>query len=290
VIDHDRLIAKPGRPVDLAAFDPAFTGDYRAKEDAARKLRDDIERLVKLQDVFYAQRRYALLIVFQGMDSAGKDSAVKHVMSGGNPQGVDIHAFKPPSEEELDHDFLWRCGKALPARGRIGIFNRSYYEEVLVVRVHPELLERERVPKRPRPEDLWRERCEDINRFERHLMREGTIVLKFFLNLSKEEQRRRFLRRLDDSEKNWKFSPSDARERKFWSVYIAAYEAAIELTSTEWAPWYVIPADHKWFSRVAVADVIVERLRSLRLEYPRIDPAERGLFAAEREELEREGK
>jgi PPK2 family polyphosphate:nucleotide phosphotransferase len=289
-MDHDRLIAKPGRPVDLAAFDPAFTGDYRAKEDAARKLRDDIERLAKLQDVFYAQRRYALLIVFQGMDSAGKDGAVKHVMSGVNPQGVDIHAFKTPSDEELDHDFLWRCSTALPARGRIGIFNRSYYEEVLAVRVHPEMLERERIPKRPKPEDLWRERFDDINRFERHLIRDGTLVLKFFLNLSKEEQRRRFLRRLDDPEKNWKFSAADARERKFWTAYSAAYEAAIEQTSTEWAPWYVIPADHKWFSRVAVADVIVEKLRSLRLEYPPTDPAERGLFAAEREELEREGE
>jgi PPK2 family polyphosphate:nucleotide phosphotransferase len=225
----------------------------------------DIAQLTKLQDVFAAAASHALLIVLQGMDSSGKDSTIKHVMSGLNPQGIDVHSFKPPSREEYAHDFLWRAQRVLPERGRIGIFNRSYYEEVVVVRVHEELLALEATE----PGDgLWHERFEDINAFERHLVRNETTILKFFLHISKDEQRKRLLERLDDPEKNWKFSFSDARERNFWDSYQCAYERMLTATSTPWAPWYVVPADHKWFVRAAIADAIVSTLDGLRLRYP----------------------
>jgi PPK2 family polyphosphate:nucleotide phosphotransferase len=279
----DEFLVRPGRDVSLATFDPAYTGEFKSKPDARETLQRDIKRLAKLQDVFAAARSHALLIVLQGMDSSGKDGAIKHVMSGANPQGVDVHSFKQPTEEELLHDFLWRCERVLPERGRIGVFNRSYYEETLVVRVHPELLAREvAVPK----EHVWPDRFEDINAFERHLVRSGTVVLKFFLHISKDEQRKRLLKRLDDADKIWKFSVSDVRERQFWDHYICAYEQMLEHTSTSWAPWYVIPADHKWFSHAAIADAVVTALDSLGLHYPRIE----GDAASELEQLRHELK
>jgi PPK2 family polyphosphate:nucleotide phosphotransferase len=277
----DEFVVRPGRNVALAKFDPAYTGEFEHKADAHEKLRHDIKRLAKLQDVFAAARSHALLIVLQGMDTSGKDGAIKHVMSGVNPQGVDVFSFKEPTEEELLHDFLWRCERVLPERGRIGVFNRSYYEETVVVRVHPELLAREAVEP---AEHLWRERFEDINTFERHLARNGTVVLKFFLHISKGEQRRRLLKRLDDPDKVWKFSVSDVHERQYWDQYAGAYEQMLEHTSTSWAPWYVIPADHKWFSHAAIADAIVNKLDSLGLHYPRIE----GDAATELQRLRRE--
>jgi PPK2 family polyphosphate:nucleotide phosphotransferase len=264
-IDHADLLAQPGRQVQLAQFDPGLTCGFKAKDDAGAKLRADIEKLSALQDILYAQGQYALLIIFQGMDAAGKDGAIKHVMSGVNPQGVDVHSFKTPSAEELAHDYLWRCTKALPERGRIAIFNRSYYEELGVVRVHSSLLGNERLPSSTIASDVWRDRFDDIAAFENHLTRSGTVILKFFLNLSKDEQRKRLLERIDRPEKNWKISAADIRERAFWDGYQHAYESMLTHTSIASAPWYIIPADHKWFTRVAVADILVARLKALDL-------------------------
>jgi PPK2 family polyphosphate:nucleotide phosphotransferase len=234
-----------------------------------------------LQDVLYAQDRWAILLIFQAMDAAGKDGAIKHVMSGINPQGCQVTSFKSPSSEELDHDYLWRCIKALPERGRIGIFNRSYYEETLVVRVHPEFLAGQKLPKQCVSKEIWKERFEDIGNFERYLTRNGTVVRKFFLHVSKDEQKKRFLERLDNPDKNWKFSANDATERGFWDKYMEAYEETIRETATEDAPWYVVPADHKWFTRVIVAAAIIEALASLELHYPEVSPAKKQeLFAA----------
>jgi PPK2 family polyphosphate:nucleotide phosphotransferase len=281
----DEFLVRPGRKVALAKCDPASTGEFEHKADAHEKLQCDLERLAKLQDVFAAARSCALLIVLQGMDTSGKDGAIKHVMSGMNPQGVDVYSFKEPTEEELLHDFLWRCERVLPERGRIGVFNRSYYEEAVVVRVHPELLAREgAVPK----DAVWPERFEDINTFERHLVRSGTLVLKFFLHISKDEQRKRLLERLDDPEKIWKFSVSDVHERQYWDQYVYAYEQMLEHTSTACAPWYVIPADHKWFSRAAIADAVVTKLDSLGLRYPRIEGEAAAGLKRLRRELEAE--
>jgi PPK2 family polyphosphate:nucleotide phosphotransferase len=245
----------------------------------------DIARLAELQDVFYAARRHALLIVLQGMDSAGKDGAIKHVMSGINPQGVDVVSFKTPSDEELGHDFLWRCEKVLPARGRIGIFNRSYYEEVVVVRVHRDLLAREGLPD-AHGGRIWAERFEDINAFERHLTRNGTIVLKFFLHISKDEQRRRLLERLEVPSKHWKFSDRDIGEREYWDAYRSAYDEMLGETSTAHAPWHVIPADRKWFVRTAIADIIVATLEDLDLRYPEPDAERKAFLAAMRARLD----
>jgi PPK2 family polyphosphate:nucleotide phosphotransferase len=225
----------------------------------------------ELQDRLYAQDRWAVLLIFQAMDAAGKDSTIEHVMSGVNPQGTQVFSFKAPSSEELDHDFLWRTSRCLPERGRIGIFNRSYYEEVLVVRVHPGILAAQKLPAELVGEDIWEQRFEDINGIERYLSRNGIRILKFFLNVSRQEQRRRFLARLDDPEKNWKFSVADAKERDHWDDYMKAYEEMICATSTDHAPWHVIPADHKWFMRMAVADIIVDALEELKLEYPVVD-------------------
>ncbi|HMD02091.1 MAG TPA: PPK2 family polyphosphate kinase [Candidatus Baltobacteraceae bacterium] len=280
---NGEFVVHPGRPVKLAELDPGFTADFKSKADADERLQNDIARLVELQDVFAAARSHALLIIFQGMDSAGKDGVIKHVMSGVNPQGVDVHSFKAPTQEELNHDFLWRCEKVLPERGRIGIFNRSYYEEVVVVRVHRELLALEAAESAG---DLWSERFEDINTFERHLVRSGTLVLKFFLHLSKDEQRKRLLKRLEDKDKNWKFSPDDVTERHYWDRYAAAYEQMLDGTTTEWAPWYAIPADRKWFARGAVAGLIVEKLDALGLHYPRLEGKAAELLAQVRSELE----
>jgi PPK2 family polyphosphate:nucleotide phosphotransferase len=284
-IDHADLLAKPGRTIHLAAFDPAFTCDFRSKSDAQAKLHADIERLSALQDMFYAQGRHALLIIFQGMDAAGKDGSIKHVMSGVNPQGVHVYSFRTPSPEELAHDYLWRSTKVLPERGRIAIFNRSYYEELGVVRVHASLLESEQLPPAATDSHLWRDRYNDIAAFEEHLSRNGTLILKFFLNLSKGEQRKRLLERIDTPDKNWKISVTDVRERTFWDSYQHAYEKMLTHTSTEIAPWYIIPADHKWFTRAAVADVVVARLESLELTYPQVGDEQRALLLAEREQL-----
>jgi PPK2 family polyphosphate:nucleotide phosphotransferase len=284
-IDHTDLLAKPGREIHLTDFDPAFTSKFQDKGAAKEKLQADIQRLAALQDVFYAQGGYALLIVFQGMDAAGKDGAIKHVMSGINPQGVEVNSFKAPSTEELAHDYLWRCAKVLPERGRIGIFNRSYYEELAIVRVHASLLENEQIPTRDDTSNIWRNRYEDVVAFERHLVRNGTLVLKFFLHLSKGEQRERLLERIDTPEKNWKLSASDVRERTFWERYQRVYEELLTHTSHESAPWYVIPADHKWFSRAAVADVICSQLEALHLTYPHASAEQQAAFAIERKQL-----
>ena len=263
----DDLLVRPGHKLRLAGLDPRATLGFERKSGAREALAGDIVRLTELQTVFAAASSHALLIVLQGMDSAGKDGAIKHVMSGVNPQGVDVFSFKTPTGEEEGHDFLWRCERVLPERGRIAIFNRSYYEEVVVVRVHQEMLARESV----KPEkNLWAERFEDINAFERHLTRNGTVVLKFFLHLSKDEQRKRLLARLDDQNKNWKFSANDVHERRYWDRYQSVYEEALEATSTDWAPWYVIPADRKWFVRTAIANIMVAKLDALGLKYPRM--------------------
>jgi PPK2 family polyphosphate:nucleotide phosphotransferase len=281
----DALRVAPGQTVRLADCDPRATGSIKKKSGARDLLAGDLTRLSELQDVFAAARSHALLIVLQGMDSAGKDSAVKHVMSGVNPQGVDVYGFKTPSDEEVAHDFLWRCSRVLPERGRIGIFNRSYYEEVIVLRVHEELLAREAVTPGPH---LWAERFEDINAFERHLARNGTLVLKFFLHLSKDEQRKRLLKRLDDPKKNWKFSENDVHERRYWGGYQRAYEEMLSATSTETAPWYVVPADRKWFVRAAIANVVVAKLDALGLEYPRVQGETAATFDRFRQQLEAE--
>jgi PPK2 family polyphosphate:nucleotide phosphotransferase len=286
-IDHARFLVEPGSSVQLAGVDTGSTSGFKSKDDAQAVLRADISRLSALQDVFYADGRYALLIVFQGMDAAGKDGAIKHVMSGVNPQGVDVFSFKAPSTTELAHDYLWRCSKALPERGRIGIFNRSYYEELTVVRIHERLLESERLPRQSVRAHIWQERFEDIVAFERHLHRNGTLILKFFLHISKGEQRKRLLERIDTPEKNWKISPADIRERAFWDDYQTAYGEMLTHTSTGFAPWYVIPADHKWFVRAAVANTLVTRLEALDLAYPRLTGEQRAELLVERKTLQR---
>jgi PPK2 family polyphosphate:nucleotide phosphotransferase len=242
--------------------------------EAEEALAEGVKLLSKLQDTLYAQDRWAILIIFQAMDAAGKDSAIKHVMSGVNPQGCEVSSFKAPSAEELDHDFLWRCAKRLPERGRIGIFNRSYYEETLVVRVHENFLAAQKLPTKIKPKDLWQQRFDDICNFERYLTRNGVVILKFFLHVSKQEQQKRFLARIDDPAKNWKFSINDVHEREHWDEYMRAYEETIKHTATKYAPWYVVPADHKWFTRLVVAAAIVETLNALDLEYPSLSKEE----------------
>jgi PPK2 family polyphosphate:nucleotide phosphotransferase len=269
-MNHDAMLVPPGGAIRLKDYDPAFTGEFSSKGEAREKLQKDIAELACLQDVLYAQNVYAVLLIFQAMDAAGKDSTVKHVMSGVNPQGCQVYSFKAPSDEELDHDYLWRCMKSLPERGRIGIFNRSYYEEVLIARVHASILDGQRLPKEARGPDVWKNRYREINNTEEYLVRNGIIVLKFFLNVSKQIQKERFLERIMTPEKNWKFSLVDAKERAYWDDYMNAYEAMLNHTSTKAAPWYVVPADHKWFTRAAVADIIVKRLRALDLRYPEV--------------------
>jgi PPK2 family polyphosphate:nucleotide phosphotransferase len=296
--ERARRFVKPyrisdGRGFRLKDVDPGDTGRLESEdaEMAKEALQEGIELLAEYQDKLYAQDRWALLLVFQAMDAAGKDGTIKHVMSGVNPQGVQVYSFKAPSEEDLDHDYLWRCMRALPERGRIGIFNRSYYEEVLVARVHPEILARQKLPPSLVGKDLWEDRYEDIRGFERYLSRNGVVVRKFFLHVSKGEQKRRFLARLDEPEKNWKFSANDVAERRFWKDYQGAYEDAIRATASKHAPWYVIPADHKWFTRLAVAAAIVDTLAQLDLHYPVVDAAKRkALQAARRELLRSDGR
>ena len=286
-IDHANLLVKPGCNVNLADFDTSSTHGFRHKDDASDKLSSDIKRLSELQEIFYASRRHALLIVLQGTDSAGKDGAIKHVMTGVNPQGVDVHSFKVPSTTELAHDYLWRTTKVLPERGRIAIFNRSYYAEVVVVRIHGSVLENEQLPPGSDANPaIWRDRYEDINAFERHMSRNGTLILKFFLHLSKDEQRKRLLDRVDNPDKQWKLSAGDIHERKFWDSYQRAYAQSLSSTSTQWAPWYIIPADHKWFARVAIAGVIVAELEALNLKYPVVSDEQRANLSAIRKELE----
>jgi PPK2 family polyphosphate:nucleotide phosphotransferase len=278
-----------GKGFRLKDFDPGDTlGLQMDKGEAAELLQRGTAWLAEEQDMLYAQDRWSLLLVFQAMDAAGKDGTIKHVMSGVNPQGCQVSSFKQPSSEELDHDFMWRYVRNLPERGRIGIFNRSYYEEVLVVRVHPEILNRQRLPPRLVGKEIWDERLADIARFEDYATRQGTKILKFFLNVSRKEQKKRFMARLDEPEKNWKFSPSDVRERTFWDDYMHAFEEAIAATASKHAPWYVVPADNKWFTRLFVAAAIVEAVAGLDLAYPKIDAAKKKELAAARVALDRE--
>jgi len=272
---EDRFRVRPDKKFRLEDHDPGFTGRFESKEDGKRHLEKGLEKLCDLQEKLYAQDQWAILLIFQAMDAAGKDSVIEHVMSGVNPQGCQVYSFKAPSSEELDHDFLWRTTRCLPERGRIGVFNRSYYEEVLVVRVHPQILARQKLPTALVTDRVWKERYADIGAFERYLSRNGTVIRKFFLNVSKEEQRQRFLARLDQPEKNWKFAAADVEERQHWDEYMKAYEKMIEATTSEEAPWFVIPADHKWFTRLAVADVIVETLEGLDLHFPEVSEAQR---------------
>jgi PPK2 family polyphosphate:nucleotide phosphotransferase len=278
-----------GKRFRLADYDSADTRGLEIdKQEAKSMLAADIERLEELQEMLYAQGRWAVLAIFQAMDAGGKDSAIKHVMSGVNPQGCEVHPFGPPSAEELAHGFLWRSAVRLPRRGRIGIFNRSYYEEVLVVRVHRELVEREKLPDELIGDGIWKQRFEDIRGFERHLLRNGTVPVKFHLRISKEEQKRRFLQRLDDPTKRWKFSMADIAERKLWDRYMDAYEDMIRHTSTAEAPWYVVPADNKWFARLVVAAALVETMESLDLQFPKIGKADLEEMRRVREVLEAE--
>ena len=277
LIKTARKLAKPFRVTDdsfrLKDIDPGDTLDLTSEDKPRAKeaLAIGVEALAELQDKLYAQDRWSVLLIFQAMDAAGKDGAIKHVMSGINPQGCQVYSFKAPSSEDLDHDFLWRCMKALPERGRIGIFNRSYYEETLVVRVHPGILAGQKVPERLVTKRIWKERFEDIRNFERYLSHNGVLIRKFFLHVSKDEQQRRFMERLDNPDKNWKFSSTDAKERGYWDEYMEAYEDMIRHTSTPEAPWYVVPADNKWYTRVVVAAAVIDGLHSLDLAYPTVD-------------------
>ncbi|MGE5760366.1 MAG: polyphosphate kinase 2 family protein [Gemmatimonadota bacterium] len=281
---------KDGGSFRLKQIDPGERAGFKSKEHAAEKLERGVERLAELQERLYADDRWAVLVIFQAMDAAGKDSTIKHVMSGVNPQGCQVFAFKAPSAEELDHDFLWRTTRCLPERGRIGIFNRSYYEETLVVRIHPELLEKQRLADGLVTKDVWADRFADINAYERHLTRNGTKILKFFLHVSRDEQRRRFLERLEDPAKNWKFSLADLGERDRWDDYMAAYEDMIRHTATPHAPWHVVPADHKWFTRLVVVDAIVAALEQLNPTFPKAPADQRQALATARATLEREAK
>jgi PPK2 family polyphosphate:nucleotide phosphotransferase len=277
-----------GRKFHLKDHDPSDSNGLDSKEKAGKLLAKGVERLAELQDMLYAQDKWAVLLVFQAMDAAGKDGAIKHVMSGINPQGCQVYSFKAPTSEELDHDFLWRTAKSLPERGRIGIFNRSYYEEVLVVRVHPEILAKQKLPEKQVTKRVWKERYEDIAAHERYLARNGLVIRKFFLNVSRAEQKKRFLERLDREEKNWKFSTADANERGHWKQYMAAYEDVIRGTAAPHAPWIVVPADKKWFARLVVAAAVADAMEELDLEYPRVSDAQKKELAAARKALESE--
>lgn len=263
------VAVKPGSSISLKKdYHPQFTGGYKDKSDAIERLAHNRHRVAELQEILYADDRYSLLLIFQGMDASGKDGVIRHVMSGVNPQGCHVTSFKAPNDEDIDHTYLWRIQKALPSRGMIGIFNRSHYEEVLIVRVHEEILGAQKLPPEARGKNVWKDRYDDINNFERHLTRNGTIVMKFFLNVSYEEQRRRFIERIDEPEKNWKFSARDVKERGYWKQYQKAYEEMLEGTSTKWAPWWVVPADNKWFARLMVSEIIAMQLEQLDIAPP----------------------
>jgi PPK2 family polyphosphate:nucleotide phosphotransferase len=294
-LKHVHRFIKPyvitsGDDFRLKDFDPGDTHHLKSedKPEAKKWLQDGVSVLSELQQVLYAQGCWGVLLVFQAMDAAGKDSIIRHVMSGVNPQGIEVHSFKVPSSEELAHDFLWRTNRCLPPRGKIGIFNRSYYEEVLIVRVHPELLQKQRMPDSVLGNPFWRGRYEDISTFERYLTRNGIAICKFFLHISKKEQKRRFLERLDNKEKHWKFSLADLKERKYWDDYQIAYEKMIRNTATEYAPWVVVPADNKWFSRLLVVATVVDMLDRLKLEYPKVTSAELAELKEARKRLEKE--
>jgi PPK2 family polyphosphate:nucleotide phosphotransferase len=286
----EQYVVESGEEFRLKDHDPGDTHDLKSedKPEAKRLTSEGVVLLSEMQDKLYAQSNWGLLLIFQAMDAAGKDSTIKHVMSGVNPQGVEVHAFKEPSSGELAHDFLWRTNRCMPARGKIGIFNRSYYEEVLVVRVHPELLEKEKIPKEFRGDHFWKHRYEDINAFEKYLTRNGIAIRKFFLNVSKKEQKQRFLERLDNPKKNWKFSAADVKERKCWDEYQTAYEKMIRNTASEHAPWVVVPADNKWFSRLLVVATVVDALSEMKLEYPKISEGQLAELKAARKQLEKE--
>ena len=276
---------RPGKPVNLGKWATDIKPLYKSKAAGEKMLAEQVLTLSSLQNLLYASDQYSILLIFQAMDAAGKDSAIKNVMSGVNPQGCQVFSFKHPSAEELDHDFLWNATGKLPERGRIGIFNRSYYEDVLVVKVHPELLDGQPLPGKHRGDAFWTDRYEDINTFERHLVRNGTVILKFFLHVSKDEQRQRFLDRIDRPEKNWKFSMADLHERRYWDDYQRAYEEALSATSTEWAPWYVVPADQKWITRAVVADILTTTLESLGLKFPSLSKQQLEDLAEARKQL-----
>lgn len=285
-VQIDDFAITPNLRVRLGDLETAWQGppkyaelsDKQLKKHAKKFIEDQVEELADVQERLYASDQYSVLLIFQGRDAAGKDGTIKHVMSGVNPQGCQVFSFKAPSKEELDHNYLWRCWKALPERGRIGIFNRSYYEEVLVVRVHPQILSAQRIPQHLLTDGIWQQRYEDINAFERHLSRNGTVILKFFLNVSYDAQRQRFLERLEDPSKHWKFSDRDLHERQYWDQYTVAIEEMLSATSTPWAPWYVMPADDKWPMRALVGHIITERLERLELKRPEVSPEKRTLF------------
>jgi PPK2 family polyphosphate:nucleotide phosphotransferase len=297
MVDLEREFrVKPGRRLRLKRHDPAWVGNKQLralagdelKERAKALIQQNLEKLADMQDRLYANDVYSVLVVLQAMDAAGKDGLIKHVMSGLNPQGCQVFSFKRPSDEDLDHNFLWRYSRCLPERGRIGIFNRSYYEETLIVRVHPEILSRQKLPPGKRGKRFWQARYVDINEFERHLSENGTLILKFFLNVSKREQKKRFLERLDRPEKNWKFSVADLEERKFWSDYQSAFEETLSHTSTAWAPWWVIPADNKWVARAIVSAVLIDRMKGLGLKRPQVSDAQREVLAKAKRQLMQE--
>jgi PPK2 family polyphosphate:nucleotide phosphotransferase len=287
----ENCLVPPGAKIRLRDYDPAWAGDKNTPKDQRRQqaekvLTENTAALAETQELLYASDTWSVLVVLQAMDAAGKDSTIKHVMSGANPQGCEVHSFKQPSAEELEHDYLWRCSKVLPGRGRIGIFNRSYYEEVLVTRVHPELIEKQRLPGREHGKKLWEHRFDDINNFERHLTRNATKIIKLFLNVSREEQTRRLLERANRPDKHWKFSLDDMAERAFWDDYVEAYEACLTETSTPWAPWHIVPADHKWVTRALVSHIIASEVQALDLKYPELSDERRCQIEAARKKLE----
>lgn len=297
--DSEDFKVPPNKKIELKTYDPHWIpkwaqkkenkeGKKAVKEKALTILQENRKKLVEMQELFWASDSYSMLIILQGMDAAGKDSIIRHVMSGVNPQGCQVTSFKTPSAEELDHDFLWRHSKALPERGRIGIFNRSYYEDVLVVRVHPEILAKQKLPPDSIKKDFWSLRYEDINSFERHLVRSGTVILKFFLNVSKDEQKKRLLERLDDPDKHWKFSLTDLSERSRWKDYMEVYEDMLNATSTEWAPWYVIPADKKWVTHASISGIMVSQMEKLGLEYPKLSKEQQKALETAKTQLRKE--
>jgi PPK2 family polyphosphate:nucleotide phosphotransferase len=283
----DQFIVKPGSIINLSEISTSDTLNYKSKDDTKKLLKENVKKLFDLQGKLYAHNKYSVLIIFQAMDAAGKDSTIKHVMSGLNPQGTQVFSFKQPSQNELDHDYLWRIHKAAPERGRIGIFNRSHYEEVLVVRVH-NLVENQQIPKVKITEDIWEKRYNQIKNFERHLFENGTLILKFFLHVSKDEQKKRFLKRIDKESKNWKFSASDIEERKYWDEYQKCYQEAISSTSEEYSPWFIIPADHKKFMQFAVSQIIIEHLEKLNISYPKLSEDQLNKLDEYRKKLEEE--
>ncbi len=283
----DKFLVRDGQNVDLSKYDPKFTADFTNKADVKPQLKTNCKKLNQLQSKLYAQNEYSLLIILQGMDASGKDGIIKNVMSGVNPQGCQVFSFKEPSKEELDHDYLWRIHKAIPERGRIGIFNRSHYEEVVIVQVH-DLIRKQNIPQKLLTENIWRERYKQINDFERYLFQNGIIISKFYLNISADEQMERFISRIDSESKSWKFSLKDIEERKYWNDYMKAYEDAFSYTSKEYAPWYIIPSDRKWFARYVVSEIIIETLEKFNLTYPVLDPDAKSKLDAIKEQFLKE--